>query len=464
MDGGVVQVGERLIVDQEVAGSSPASPTKRGNVILKGHVLDILPSLESDHFHAVVTSPPYWSLRKYDIPDVTWPDSWRGQLGLEPTIGLYVSHLIVVFRAVKRVLRPDGTLWVNIGDSYFGDSPVRSSSMEQFDPTKQTVLKRSAGGIRRSAASTDGLKPKDLCLIPARFALAMQEDGWWLRSDIIWAKPNPMPEAVDGWHWERHKIKVNAARRPRQCFHHSEGREISVPVSQQPKTEWTDCPGCPKCSPNDGLVLERGSWRPTNSFEHIYMFTKSPKYFCDADAVREKNADPTRTNFTAGGRSRGINKDRNDNDLGERSKNFVAAGRNLRSVWEIVTQPYREAHFATYPEEVPRRCILAGTSSRGCCPQCGSPWARVIKKSLISLRPNFDKQRGNYLSRTIGWRRTCEHDTSGIAIPCRVLDPFIGSGTTGKVAESLSRDWVGIDLGYKSMSRKRSVTTMGLAL
>ena len=135
-----------------------------------------------------VTSPPYWNLRDYGVD---------GQIGLESTVDEFVEKMVVVGREIRRVLKDDGTFWLNLGDSYFGDSPVRKAASEAFSKTWDPSQTRSRGGLRRSAAAQGGLKAKDLCLIPHRVAIALQTDGWWLRDAIVWAKPNPMPSSVE---------------------------------------------------------------------------------------------------------------------------------------------------------------------------------------------------------------------------------------------------------------------------
>jgi len=245
--------------------------------LYQGHVLDVLGEMPSGSVQMVMTSPPYWGLRDYGIEPVVWGGdrdhqhewnlslplptklgrdgntethknpsvaathshtaagqscgcgAWKGSLGLEPTPELYLEHLVEIFREVRRVLRKDGTCWLNMGDSYFGDSPVRKSSHEQFDPGQQTVLKRSAGGTRRSAASVNGLKAKDLSMMPARLALALQADGWWIRQDITLCKRAPMPESVQD--------------------------------------------------------------RPISATEHLFLLSKSARYYYDAIAVREGQRD-----------------------------------------------------------------------------------------------------------------------------------------------------------------------------
>ena len=225
------------------------------------------------------------------------------QLGLEPSPDLYVERLVAVFREVRRVLRDDGTLWLNLGDSYAGGggfSPTAPSTA-----TSKSGRHGSIGGLKQGGVPVvAGLKPKDLVGIPWRVAFALQADGWYLRSDIIWSKPNPMPESV------------------------------------------TD--------------------RPTKAHEYLFLLTKQARYFWDADAVREPNLPSSVVHHDRfGGRmtnGKGVDSRRQD---GNRPMNggvgYVEAGRNIRSVWTIPTAPMPEAHFATFPEALVRPCILAGS-------------------------------------------------------------------------------------------------------
>lgn len=287
--------------------------------ILQGDWIKQLKTLDSESVQCCVTSPPYWGLRDYGV---------EGQLGLEKTPEEYVEKLVAGFREVKRVLRNDGCLWLNLGDSYYNYRPGCTSQ------TKQTLNGVDGKVIEFSdkrGSKQDGLKEKDLCGIPWRVAFALQSDGWYLRQDIIWAKPNPMPESV------------------------------------------TD--------------------RCTKSHEYIFLLTKSARYFYESESIKEetntfdfseRNRDITRLNNTPG-RTR----------MGGLVINQYEM-RNKRSVWTINTQPYKEAHFATFPPEIPRTCILAG-SKKG--------------------------------------------DT--------ILDPFTGSGTTGQEALKLDRNFIGIELNEK---------------
>jgi DNA modification methylase len=286
--------------------------------ILEGDCMDRMKELDAGSIQTVVTSPPYWGLRDYNAP---------GQLGLESTPEEYVSKMVEVFREVRRVLRDDGTVWLNMGDSYAANGAVAEAP-----DTKNPK----AGALRVDSRRT-GLKPKDLVGIPWRLAFALQADGWYLRSDIIWAKPNPMPESV------------------------------------------TD--------------------RPTKAHEYVFLLTKSARYFYDADAVREPAL--RAGDIPGGDNGRGVDA------FGVKPhapfNGEVPAGRNLRSVWNIPTEPFPEAHFATFPKALVEPCIKAGS------------------------KPGD-----------------------------MVLDPFAGSGTTGVVALRLGRSFIGIELApaYAEMARK----------
>lgn len=286
-------------------------------MILRGDARHI--PLADKSVQMVCTSPPYWSLRDYNVV---------GQIGLEPTPEAYVETMVQVFCEVRRVLKDDGTVWLNLGDSYASD------------------FKGSGGPTPKH-----GLKPKDLCGIPWRVAFALQADGWYLRSDIIWAKPNPMPESVAD--------------------------------------------------------------RPTRSHEYLFLLAKQERYFYDADAIREEAIHEGETRVTtekslsyAQAIANGIKPSGN----GKLGSVITIQGRNRRDVWTINSEPTPEAHFATFPQKLVEPCILAGS--------------RV----------------GDI-----------------------IFDPFIGSGTVGKVAARFGRRWVGLELSEPYIEiAKRRTAQMGL--
>ena len=260
--------------------------------LLHGDCREVLAGLPAESVQCVVTSPPYFGLRDYGVD---------GQIGLEQSPQEYVDQLVDVFRGVRRVLRSDGTLWLNLGDSYANDSKWGGSS-----GGKHVTALHGNSSIGRGKKTT-GLKPKDLMLIPARVALALQADGWWVRSEIIWSKAAPMPESVRD--------------------------------------------------------------RPTCAHEKVWLLTKSERYFYDADAVREPFADERMGNpgqyQRTSAKSKGANNDRQDggflNNGSGWDRGAELGGRNLRNVWHLNPEPFVGAHFATMPPTLAERCIKAGS-------------------------------------------------------------------------------------------------------
>lgn len=348
--------------------------------IINADVMDGLRQLADESVHCVVTSPPYWGLRDYGTGE--WEGGDAGcdhlkvsdsvkavatstlgggkkstghqqegfknvcgkcgarridrQIGLEPTPAAYVARLVDVFREVRRVMRKDGTCWVNLGDSYAATTKGSSGKGEKQISNAGTLL------ADRRWSVPAGLKPKDLVGIPWRVAFALQDDGWWLRQDIIWSKPNPMPESV------------------------------------------TD--------------------RCTKAHEYVFLLTKSAQYHYDADAIAESSIYAGATiDYTGNVKNNTADKVL-QRTLPKGRKITIADTRNKRSVWTIATAPYSEAHFATFPPELPELCIKAG------CPVGGT-----------------------------------------------VLDPFGGAGTTGLVADRLQRNAVLIELNpdYAAMAEAR---------
>jgi DNA modification methylase len=338
--------------------------------LLQGDCRTILPTLAEGSVQSVVTSPPYYGLRDYGV---------AGQMGSEPSPDAYIAAMVAVFREVWRVLRHDGTLWLNIGDSYAtGTSAPRKATTIQGPAVPASWAGRSQA---ERVGTPIGYKTKDLLMIPARVAIALQADGWYLRSDIIWHKPNPMPESA-----------------------------------------------------ND---------RPTGAHEHVFMLTKAPHYFYDAEAIKEVGTIPAGTRAAKGSNARSELKDVN----GRPPEYWEYDGfRNARNVWTIATKPFAGSHFATMPPDLAERCIKAGTSERGACGTCGAAFVRILEKRLVRTAADL----------TLGWKPACACPPAA-PVPCVVLDPFGGAGTTGLVADRLQRDAVLIELSptYGTMAGGR---------
>jgi len=485
-----------------------------------GDSREMLRGMGDESVQCCVTSPPYWGLRDYGLPASVWcggrgcehewgeyerpgmsggtasekvqikgadnfqivaPSTqafcqlcgaWRGSLGLEPTPELYVEHLVEIFREVRRVLRDDGVLWLNLGDSYASSPPGNKGN---WTPKQAS----NAGSLDHKGTLAPGLKPKDLVGIPWRVAFALQADGWWLRSDIIWHKPNCMPESV------------------------------------------TD--------------------RPTKAHEYVFLLSKSARYFYDGDAIREPLTDATierskyrwqRTQDGGGSEPSMKGYDYGAQDFGDMHVN--PAGRNRRTVWTVAenhhplfayllanlasdnpeyldelldrysdditlkkdiwtvpTHSFKGSHFATFPPALIEPMIKAGTSERGCCAECGAPWERVVDykgecepqrvggpKTQAGIYSSVNRAGGFYPENknTIDWQPACAcgvdvdsgaldpNTGAGIdvrqpfePIPCTVLDPFAGACTVGLVADRLQRDAILIELNpeYAQMGEKR---------
>ncbi len=383
--------------------------------ILAGDVRARLRELPDESVQCVVTSPPYWGLRDYGVD---------GQIGQEPTPEEYVLKLVEVFREVRHALRNDGTAWVNLGDTYFGSwgnygGQNRGHGSQREIVNGSAVPNPAYDGLERyrppSAQSHPVLKPKDLVGIPWMLACALRADGWWLRSDVIWAKPNPMPESV------------------------------------------TD--------------------RPTKSHEYVFLLAKSGRYFYDAEAIKEIAVGGTPGNTTHKQQTAFEQGDDRMRTKAGLTEMIAFARHNKRSVWTIAVEAFPDAHFAAFPTKLVEPCILAGTSEHGCCVECGAPWTRKIQRSVDfqsgsgkagnipdgKFAGSMQAESGDYDIRlgpvvttsTLGWEPSCQCNAQ--VAPCTVLDPFSGAGTTGLVALRLGRHYIGIELNpeYVAMSERR---------
>lgn len=468
--------------------------TPMTTIVLCGDARTALRGLPDGCVQCVVTSPPFFNLRDYGT--ATWSggdpacdhvvgairtglglaklgEQYRGgghkasepkpmtakgdcprcgalridqQIGLEKSPEEYIAEIVAVFREVRRVMRADAIAWLNLGDSFASSTKGTggdgtSSGLMRDGRGENGRRSKFAAVTRQTHAPTKinhGAKAKDLLMMPARVALALQADGWWLRSDIIWHKVNPMPESI------------------------------------------TD--------------------RPTSCHEHVFMLTRSPKYFFDAEAVKEVAAYPNGPNAPSSIKSphgQGFTRKALRNATESRHRASIPGGqsmqaepngtRNIRNVWTIATTPFPGAHFACFPQKLVEPCIKAATSEKGRCSVCGAPFRRIMEKGAPDLahqiacgsdaagaydgeaQKNYadagvqnasDVKRrilaGMVEKRTIGWKPTCLH-VDAKPIPCLVLDCFGGAGTTGIVANRLGRDAILYDLNpaYVTMAEDR---------
>ena len=433
------------------------------NKIYQGNCLEVIKSFEDNSIDCCVTSPPYWGLRDYGT------GTWEGgdcncnhtanmrfsestglrqydghselsnienekkatpfkkvcgkcgavrideQLGLEETPEEYVENMVQLFREVKRILKPTGTLWLNLGDSYMGGGRDSGKSLENASSLNGNAYKN---GMRCGPPTKkiEGYKSKDLVGIPWMVAFALRKDGWYLRQDIIWQKPNPMPESV------------------------------------------TD--------------------RCTKSHEYIFLLSKSPKYYYDNESIKEptitqdisvRNRNITKLNNTPGRTSMG----------GLTTNNYEI--KNKRSVWNVTLKGFKEAHFATYPEELIEPMIKAGCPEK-VCSKCGKPLEiKIIKepipedcKTYLEGEIGDMVQSGSMIGCVTNNKynefiKTRKIEKQEIKCDCNepfakgiVLDPFMGAGTTAVVAKKLKRNWIGIELNpeYIKIAEKRIKNTI----
>ena len=342
---------------------------------LQGDVFDNIKKLEDNSIDCVVTSPPYFGLRDYGVD---------GQFGLEKTYHDYLANTVKVFETFKPKLKDTATIWWNVGDSY---------SSKPTGNIGKSIKQKSNNGSHDNFTrldKTSDITEKNLMMIPNRVAIALQDAGWYIRSEIIWHKPNPMPESVKD--------------------------------------------------------------RPTSCHEKIWLITKNKKYYYDADAVREPCQDETIRRMTLGNKGK-VGKNKNSTGWkqlnhywgSEQSVIDANKGRNRRNVWTITTKPFKGAHFATFPKDLIEPCIKAGCPEKVCV-ECGTPYLRNFKiittpkretrNNMVNVIPGRDKptrmnskNMESLIKENLGFKKDCNCETdkfeSGV-----VLDPFGGSGTT----------------------------------
>jgi DNA modification methylase len=379
--------------------------------ILIGDVRDRLKELPDECVHCVVTSPPYWGLRDYGVD---------GQIGLEGSLGDHLDAMVEVFREVRRVLRRDGTLWLNYGDAYAcapnGRSAADTKAAGNDDRTLRDKPISTVGPVRRSfrrdreavmpanRAPTPELKPKDRMLLPARVAIALQEDGWWVRDEIIWHKPNPMPSSVRDRTTPAHEMIYMLSRSARYFWDKEAVKEKASENTHARK----------KLKVPGGWDLGDGSHGTIN------RSGRTTATYVDRQQQIADNSNSNTKRTMGGFNERWNEKERKIAEAGSgiaNNKSFQAAVedivpfRNPRSVWTIAPKPFKEAHFATFPPDLIRPCILAG------CPPGGT-----------------------------------------------VLDPFGGAGTTALVAQEHGRNAILIDLNpeYVAIADRRLKRDLGM--
>lgn len=333
------------------------------SILYNGDVRTQLALVDNASVQCVCTSPPYYKHRDYQH---------TAQLGQEATLDEYVASLVAIMHSVRSKLRPDGTVWLNLGDGY-------------------------GSGKAKSA-----IKAKDLMGVPWQVAFALRADGWWLRSAVIWQKPDSLPDSVID--------------------------------------------------------------RPTLDYEYVFLLSKSKQYYYDRYAIQETALMKPQSRNTNGRGSKDVGFPGHGKPIGM----TAPLTRNRRSVWTLATAAYPGTHYGVMPETLAELCILASTSSAGCCSACGKPYKRVIERTAMIIRrtdkrPNRTHASGTMVSppsnRTLGWTPNC--NCKADAVPCLVFDPFAGVGTTLVVAQRLGRNAIGVELNpeYVTMAHDRLAMT-----
>lgn len=492
-------------------------PSESITEIRVGHCLDLLEAMPPRSVHMVWTSPPYWGLRDYETEPLAWGGNpacrhawgdrvpgdtrkhgqrgetsamkgrgiaeaavqgrrspkgqfcrhcaaWLGEHGQEPTMALWLHHEVLVFRAVRRVLRDDGTLWINIGDAYatspngravaeigdrdnrtFRDKPMATGQRVPRAGRTQNGGNTASDIVRNVRAGDTTLALKNRLNMPMRLVLALQDDGWFHRDEIVWHKLNPMPSSVKDRTTPAHEMLYMLSKSDRYFY---DDIGISEPVGEGTIARYRSA----------ARRQQKGGFKQETYDAHLpgaKSRTRSPQ------AVLESLAGPQTKVPQGWDTSTGEGQHGTVHHLGRAHETLYQAGMRLtrqkRSVWSIALEPFRGAHFATAPTALVAPCIMAGTSERGVCPACGAPWTRKVKRRRIPrpdvVDPEKRRREDQYdgssnwpdapdcrtLVETTGWRPGCKCPAAA-PVAALVLDIFGGSGTTALVANRLGRN------------------------
>lgn len=420
--------------------------------VIHGDCLEELRKLPAESVQMCVTSPPYFGLRSY-LPD-GHPDKVK-ELGSEETPKEFVAKMVEVFEEVRRVLRTDGTVFLNLGDSYAREGGTQGGGNRQclhMEGTQNRMCKIPEGS---------SLKVKDLIGIPWRVAFAMQDAGWYLRQWMPWVKRNALPESVT----DRPSTTCETVFLLTKNAHYFyDGEAVKMPASPSSHARLAQ-----------NVEAQIGSER-ANGGRKTNGNMKAVGKVAPAGSENRNNA-----SFASALCEKVGDRNRRQGDWFFESnwQGMVTDDDGWPLAMVVNPKGYRGAHFATFPERLVRPCILAGTSQKGACPTCGAPWERIVetteeiaanhKGSSFSKGKTGDRDGGDrtqdgdrFTKRTAGWRPTCECNRPDV-VPCVVLDIFGGSGTSGKVALSLGRDCTLIELNgeYLPLIAERTNTAEG---